>query len=115
MFYKAIVQAVLLFGSETWTLTGPMLRYLEYFHHRVARHLTGERPRFPADENRWTKAPIDEVLNDAGLFPIAEYISRRRNTIVEYVATRPILDLCSETDRRSGSSYRRKYWWHQVE
>ena len=37
MFYKAIVQAVLLFGSETWCLTPTMLKCLEGFHSKAAR------------------------------------------------------------------------------
>lgn len=41
MFYKAIVQAVLLYGSETWVITQPMMKALEGFHHIVAHWLTG--------------------------------------------------------------------------
>ena len=33
MFYKAIVQAVLLFGCETWVITDNMLAILDSFHH----------------------------------------------------------------------------------
>ena len=35
-FYKAIVQAVLLYGSETWTLSESMLKQFESFLRRVA-------------------------------------------------------------------------------
>jgi hypothetical protein len=31
-FYKAVVQAVLLYGSETWNLTKAVLARLEGFH-----------------------------------------------------------------------------------
>ena len=40
MFYKAAVQAVLLYGCEMWSLTSRMLDVLESFHHWVARKLT---------------------------------------------------------------------------
>ena len=40
-FYKAVIQSVLLYGSETWTVTPAMLRTLEGFHHRVVRRITG--------------------------------------------------------------------------
>ena len=33
MFYRAIVQSVLLCGCETWTITQGMLKALESFHH----------------------------------------------------------------------------------
>ena len=36
MFYKATVQAILLFGSETWNVSPSMLRRLEGFHIRSA-------------------------------------------------------------------------------
>ena len=35
-FYKAVVQAVLLYGSETWNLTKAALAWLEGFHIRAA-------------------------------------------------------------------------------
>ena len=37
IFYKAIVQAILLFGSETWCLTPTTLKCLEGFHSKAAR------------------------------------------------------------------------------
>ncbi len=37
VFYKAVVQAVLLFGSETWKLSPASLKSLEGFHIRAAR------------------------------------------------------------------------------
>ena len=41
VFYKAIVQAVLLFGSETWKLSPLNLKSLEGFHIRAARRMAG--------------------------------------------------------------------------
>ncbi len=39
LYYKATVQAVLLHGAETWTLTQPLVRMLHSFHHRCACYL----------------------------------------------------------------------------
>ena len=36
IFFKVVVQAVLLFGVETWVMTPHMGRYLGGFQHRVA-------------------------------------------------------------------------------
>ncbi len=36
MFYKATVQAVLLFGAETWNLVETALKTLEGFHIKAA-------------------------------------------------------------------------------
>ena len=41
MFFKAVVQAMLLFRVETWVLTQRMERDLESFQHRVVRRITG--------------------------------------------------------------------------
>ena len=35
-FYLAVVQAKLLYGSETWVLTEHLLKRLEHFHARCA-------------------------------------------------------------------------------
>ena len=43
MFYKAVVMAVLLFGSETWNLTPTAMKCLEGFHIRSAYRIQ-ERP-----------------------------------------------------------------------
>ena len=43
-FYKAVAQAVLLFGEETWVLTQRMEKALDRFQSRVARRLTGKQP-----------------------------------------------------------------------
>eukprot|EP00978_Attheya_sp_CCMP212_P003779 scaffold8023_cov54-Attheya_sp.AAC.7 len=43
MFYKAVVQSILLFGSETWVMTNPMLKALESFHRWVDRRISGKQ------------------------------------------------------------------------
>ena len=40
-FFKAVTQAVLLFGAETWVLTPRMERSLSSFQHRVAQRING--------------------------------------------------------------------------
>ena len=43
-FYVTVVQAVLLFGSETWFLIPRLDKYLEGFHHRKAHQMAGMVP-----------------------------------------------------------------------
>ena len=45
IFYTAVTQQVLLFGVETWVLTRKMESDLDAFQGRVARRLTGRKPR----------------------------------------------------------------------
>ena len=41
VMYKAVDQLVLLYSSDTWVLTGEILKFLEVFGHRAARRITG--------------------------------------------------------------------------
>jgi hypothetical protein len=45
VFYKATVQLILLFGSETWNLLPVSLKSLEGFHIRAAWHMAGKKPQ----------------------------------------------------------------------
>ena len=40
-FYVVVVQAVLLFGAETWVVTPRLEKALEGFHHRAVRSMSG--------------------------------------------------------------------------
>ena len=45
IFFKAVVQQVLLFGAETWVVSPMMERALSAFLHGAARLITGRQPR----------------------------------------------------------------------
>ena len=109
MFYKAIVQSKLLYGSESWVLTPTMLKALEGFHNRVARQISGEMPRL--EKGSWVYPPIHTALGKAGLHRISVYISRRRGTVMKYVQERPIWEACVRTARLTGSPTRTSFWW----
>ena len=81
-FYKAIVQAVLLYGAESWVLTPQLITKLRTFHRKAARFITNRHIRPKADESgAWVYPDSASVLEDAGLFEIETYIQRRRDTI----------------------------------
>ena len=100
-FFKAVVQAVLLFGAETWVITPTMERALERFQHGAARHITRRQPRRRGD-GRWTYPPPKEAMQEAGFEGIQKAITRRQNAVAQYIATRPILDLCERSTQRLG-------------
>jgi hypothetical protein len=80
-FYKAIIQTVLLYGSESWTLTGRMIgSRLHSFHHRVARYITGRHIK-ELEDGTYFCPSMKEVLNAAGMETIEVYMDRRRNTV----------------------------------
>ena len=112
LFYKAVVQAVLLYGSESWNLTASSLRVLEGFHLRAAYKLCIVNKPRRSHEGQWAYPRTDAVLEEAGLHTIEHYVRVRRDTIASHIATRPIFDLCRRAASRRGTAPR-QYWWEQ--
>jgi hypothetical protein len=114
-FYKAVVQSVLLYSSESWTVTPQMIAVLRRFHHKIARCISVYLPQQNKD-NTWLYPLITKALEIAGLFPIKHYIRVHQNTVAIYIATRPILQLC-EDEESSHTSYQQQFrqyrWWSQ--
>ena len=108
-FYKAIVQAILLYGSESWTLTRNILKRFDSFHARVARYLTGRHIR-QLEDGTWFCPPTTEVLEEAGLFSIGEYIRRRRRTVRPFVRQRPLYRACLRS-KALGTNIAKVVWW----
>ena len=57
---KAVVQLVLLYGSERWVVTGGILKVLDGFHHREARRITGVTEKRGAS-GYWEYPPVVEA------------------------------------------------------
>ncbi len=73
LFYKAMVQAVLLYGTETWNLTQPLLQMLCSFHHHCTCYLTWMTIT-QLDNGEWVSPPSAVAREQAGLATIKEYI-----------------------------------------
>ncbi len=84
VFYKAVVQAVLLFGSETWKLSPLTLKSLEGFHIGAAGCMTGMQPAKNPD-GTWKYPSSKDVLMTVGLKMIDHYIGVRRETIARFI------------------------------
>ena len=69
IFYRAIVETVLLYGSETWAITQPMLNTLNGFHKQCLWRLVGRQPRLDGDEN-WYIPPFGDTSSNTGSSPI---------------------------------------------
>ena len=76
VFYKATVQAVPLYGSETWSLSPSSVKHLEGFHIHVAWRMTSNRPNRNVDGS-WMYRCSADVLNAAGLKTITHYMEVR--------------------------------------
>ena len=85
-FSKAVVQAVLLVGSETWVLTPRIERALESFVHRAIRRIT-IRQLWRGGYGKCTHPSLKEAMREAGLEGIRNAITRRQNTVAQYITT----------------------------
>jgi hypothetical protein len=73
MFYKATVQAVLLYGSETWNLPPSSIKQLEGFHIRAVWRMSGLWPKKKPDGS-WAYPHSVDVLEKAVLETITLYM-----------------------------------------
>ena len=100
MFFKAVVQTVLLYGSETWALTESALRCLEGFFYRAACNMARKNgPKKNDQAGEWTHSDMKELFKEVVLYSLTEYIEKRRKTIETYIRDRPILHLCRSGER----------------
>jgi hypothetical protein len=111
IFYKATMQSILLFGSETWNLSPQSLKCLEGFHKRANWRMAGKRSTKLPD-GTWTYPNSAAVLDEVGLKTIAHYIGVRRQHIASYIVDKPIFQTCMDGVRRRGSGVC-QFWWAQ--
>ena len=74
--YIAVTQQVLLFGAESWVLTGKMEAALDAFQGRVARRLTGRTPRRGRD-GKWFCLPLAGATQAPGIVRVRTSVLRR--------------------------------------
>ena len=100
--YVTVVQAVMIYGSETWVITPYIGRVLGGFHHRVACRLTGRQP-WRGQGGGWVYLLLEDAIAEAGLMEVDTYVSRLQNTVAQFIANRTIMDLCLEAELMTGS------------
>ena len=69
-------------------VTPHIRKILGEFHHLVARHNMGRQPRQQADQI-CQYPQTEEAMKEADLEEIETYISRKYNTVSQYIVTRP--------------------------
>ena len=79
-FYKAVVNANIMPGSETWVMTHRVGRNLGGFHHRLARQIENMQPRRDM-MRRWVYPPLDKAMKTVGLKEVETYILNLHNTV----------------------------------
>ena len=109
-FYLTVVQNVLLFGAETWTLTERELSLLSSFHNRCVRGITRRWIKLDIEEGRFECPDMRITFEQAGLERIEKYISKRKATITPYAKTRALYRKCLMT-KKTPSSAHKVVWW----
>ncbi len=104
-FYKAVVQAVLLYGSKTWVLSKTALASLEGFHIRAAYRMAVRHKPRGGPGHGWIYPKLKDVLEECGM----------STDIPVYVATRPIRTECRQGEQNRGAVPHRWWWEQQME
>ena len=91
-FYKAVIQAVLLYGAKTWVPSQHMHQLLAFFHHCCVCHIARE-PICQLPGGTWVTPHSSLVLEKCGLFTIDHYIKCLKDTMQIFVTQRPIYDI----------------------
>lgn len=107
-FYRTVISATLLFGSETWVLSDRALLRLERFHRRCARGMA-HRPFHRNMDGTWFHSPTADVLAECNLQPLHYYIRRRRTHIRKRYAepSSALYKRCSDLET---TTLRRPVW-----
>ena len=107
--FKAVLQVMFIFRVETWVPNPLMERSLGIFQSRVARRLTG-RHLWRQGDGSWDYPTMAAAIAEAVFEEIGVYVTRRKNTVEKYIATRPILDLYERSVRRPGAWVFWRWW-----
>jgi hypothetical protein len=79
--YKAVVQSVLSYGSETWNLMPTALAWLEGFHIRAAYRMAEKHKPKKEPHHKWVYLWSSGILQECSTATISHYINVRRATI----------------------------------
>ena len=107
--YSAVVQSVLLYGSDIWVMTPRIRRLLGGFHHRVARRLTGRKYQI-SKNGVWVYPPLEDAMEEAGLQEVETYVSCCQIMVAQFIATRLIMDLYLADEQRPGTRVSKRLW-----
>ena len=111
IFYKAVVQAVILFVSKTWVMNPYIIRIIRGYHHQVVHWITSKKAQRDMDIN-WSYPPMAVLMTDVRIEELETYVSRHQRTLTQYISTIPIMYLSLEAECCSrGKFYKR--WWEQ--
>ena len=108
-FFKAVVQAILLFGSETRVVITCIFCTLGGFQNWIGLQLKGIQPRCKPNIS-WVYPPLGETMEAEGMGTAKDYITWRHNMTVHYITTWKILKIYMGT-KRMVVLMESMHWW----
>ena len=81
-FYRAVVQAIILYGSETWVILASMEKKIEGTHTEFLKIITVKRSKRLGD-GTWEIPRIESIQEAAGTRSDRIYIERRQATVAQ--------------------------------
>ena len=111
-FYLAVIQQILLHGSESWIISPTSQRLLESFHHRCARYMAHRHIRRCTDGS-WEHPDTAHVLMCCGLSPIMTYIAQRKTRLLNHYAmpSSALYSQCLASHPFVSSAVHWQVWW----
>ena len=82
LFYRVLIQVVLLFGLESWALSEVIIRVVEKTHVGLFHQIT-ENQDMQQTDGAWETPVTEEVLRAARMQLAANYTGRRE-VIIEH-------------------------------
>ena len=110
LFYHAVVQTLLLYGSIKLVLTVPMLAALEGFHMGYAREIMLIHPR-RLERGRWSNMDSACVLPAVGLQTVDTLHKEAANHSDRVSGHKAILDRYWQREEPVGGGWPRVRWW----
>ena len=95
-----------------WVLLASMAKRVEGIHKKFLQMITEKRDKHLGD-GEWETPGAEGIQEVAGTHPDMIYIERRQATVAQWVALRPLFEVCAKDTGYEGGVRRRKVWWHQ--
>ena len=85
LFYRAVIQVVLLFGLDSGVLSEVITRMVESTNVGLLRHITGKQA-ICQYKRSWETPVAMEVIQTEGMNSEATYIGLKKATVAQWVA-----------------------------
>ena len=93
-FYRVVVQSILLYGSEMGVISASITKRIKGTNTEFLKMITGKRAKQLGD-GTWETAGAEGIREAAGTQSDRIYIEQRQETVAQWVALRPLFEVCA--------------------